>query len=128
MSMLVCFSGQISSGKSSVSNAVARALGWRRAGFRDYLRAEIKHMGGDPTSRRALQNLGQQRVESGPEGSCRAVLSSGGLTPGDDFVIDGLRHLKLLQILAGLALPLDDSRPVLGRDRSEPLYTDGTSR
>ena len=41
MSVLLCFSGQIGSGKSSVSAAVAEALRWRRTGFGVYLRGEI---------------------------------------------------------------------------------------
>ena len=105
MSLLICFSGQIGSGKSSVSNVVAQTLGWKRAGFGDYLRTEIKRTGGDPTSRQALQDLGQQHVEGDPEDFCRAVLATGGFTPGDDFVIDGLRHIKILRVLAGLAIP-----------------------
>lgn len=105
MSLLVCFSGQIGSGKSSVSSAVAQALGWKWTGFGDYLRTEIKRVGGDPTSRQALQDMGQQRVESDPEGFCRAVLAAGGFTPGVDFVIDGVRHIEIFRILARLASP-----------------------
>lgn len=110
MSLLVCFAGQIGSGKSSVSSAVAQALGWRRTGFGDYLRAEIERMGGDPTSRLALQDLGQHRIESDPEEFCHAVLADGGFTPGDNFVIDGVRHIKIFGILARLAPP---STPLL---------------
>jgi cytidylate kinase len=40
MTLLLCFSGQIGSGKSSASIAVAEALGWKRTGFGDYLRSE----------------------------------------------------------------------------------------
>ncbi|MGF1627295.1 MAG: hypothetical protein ACFCVH_20630 [Alphaproteobacteria bacterium] len=105
MSLLVCFSGQIGSGKSSVSSAVAESLQWPRTGFGDYLRGEIKRAGGDPTSRQALQDLGQQRIESGPEDFCRAVLAAGGFKPGDNFVIDGVRHVDIVRILARLAPP-----------------------
>ena len=83
------FPGQIGSGKSSVSAAVAAAvLSWRRAGFGDYLRAEIERAGGDPTSREALQELGQHLIEADAEAFCRSVLDAGGFTPGDDFVIE----------------------------------------
>ena len=105
MSLLVCFSGQIGSGKSSVSIAVAQALGWKRTGFGNYLRVEIERAGGDPTSRQALQDLGQRCVASDPEGFCRAVLALGGFMPGDDFVIDGIRHIEIFRNLARLALP-----------------------
>ena len=105
MTTLVCFSGQIGSGKSSVSTAVAFALGWRRTGFGDYLRAEVERGGGDPTSREALQDLGQRLVEADAEAFCRSVLVAGGFTPGDDFLIDGVRHVEIFRILTRLAKP-----------------------
>jgi cytidylate kinase len=105
MSLLLCFSGQIGSGKSSVSTAVAAALGWRRTGFGEYLRNEIARLGGDPDDRKALQNLGQQRVEENPEAFCRDVLAAGGFQPGDDFVVDGIRHVAIFEILAALGDP-----------------------
>jgi dephospho-CoA kinase len=105
MSLLLCFSGQIGSGKSSVSTAVAEALGWRRTGFGDYLRSEISRLGGDPNDREALQNLGQNRVEDDPVSFCRNVLSDGGFMPGDDFVIDGVRHVRIFEILTEVGAP-----------------------
>lgn len=103
--MLVCFSGQIGSGKSSVSAAVGTALGWRRTGFGDYLRAEIARLGGDPTSREALQNLGQQLVAADADAFCHSVLDAGGFKPGDNFLIDGVRHAEIFRILARFAEP-----------------------
>jgi cytidylate kinase len=105
MSLLICFSGQIGSGKSSISAAVADELGWRRTGFGDFLRAEIARSGGDLASRQALQDLGQKRVDADPEAFCRDVLSTGGFQPGDDFLIDGVRHVAIFRILRGLAAP-----------------------
>lgn len=105
MSLLLCFSGQIGSGKSSVSTAVAETLGWSRTGFGDYLRAEIMRLGGDPSSREALQDLGKKRVEEDAGAFCRDVLTSGGFRPGDDFVIDGIRHVEIFDILLTQAFP-----------------------
>jgi cytidylate kinase len=105
MSLILCFSGQIGSGKSSVSSAVAEALGWRRTGFGDYLRSEIARLGGDPNDRKSLQDLGQARVDADPAAFCRDVLSSAGFHPGDDFVIDGIRHVSIFELLARLSQP-----------------------
>jgi hypothetical protein len=105
MSLLLCFSGQIGSGKSSVSTAVAEALGWRRTGFGDYLRSEIARLGGDPNDRKSLQDLGQARVDVNPAAFCRDVLLFGGFQPGDDFVIDGIRHVSIFELLARLSHP-----------------------
>jgi cytidylate kinase len=105
MSVLLCFSGQIGSGKSSVSKAVAEALGWSRIGFGEYLRNEVTRLGGDPNGRRALQDLGQMRVNDDPVAFCRDVLNAGGFKPGDNFVIDGIRHISIFEILAQLGKP-----------------------
>lgn len=105
MSMLLCFSGQIASGKSSVSIAVAEALGWHRTGFGDFLRSEIARLGGNPGDREALQNFGQKRVDDDPVAFCRDVLRAGGFVPGEDFVIDGIRHASIFEILTEVSAP-----------------------
>ena len=107
MSMLLCFSGQIGSGKSSVSTAVANALGWRRTGFGNYLRGEIARRGGDPDDRKALQDLGQARVVDDAASFCWDVLTEGGFKPGEDFIIDGIRHVSIFEILEQLGSPSD---------------------
>lgn len=105
MSLLLCFSGAIGSGKSSVSTAVAQALGWQRTGFGDYLRREIAKHGGDLDSRQALQELGQQRVDSDPTAFCRDVLAAGGFSPGASFVVDGIRHVDIFNVLTEVSEP-----------------------
>ena len=45
-SLLVCFSGKIGSGKTSISCAVARWLECGRTSFGDYLRDEVARRGG----------------------------------------------------------------------------------
>ncbi len=105
MSLLLCFSGQIGSGKSSVSAAVATALGWKRTSFGDYLRGEISRLGGDPGDRKALQDLGQRRVEDDAMAFCRDVLAAGDFRPGDDFIVDGIRHVAIFELLAVVSEP-----------------------
>jgi adenylate kinase family enzyme len=105
MSLLLCFSGQIGSGKSSVSAEVAAKLGWSRTGFGDYLRAEILRRGGDTGGREALQDLGKYRVDENCEAFCRDVLAFGGFRPGQNFVIDGIRHVSVFDTLAVQGLP-----------------------
>ena len=105
MSLLLCLSGQIGSGKSSVSSAIGLALGWRRTGFGDFLRSEITRLGGNPDSREALQDLGQRRVDEDPNAFCREVLTAGGFKPGDNFVIDGVRHVSIFDILVAVSKP-----------------------
>lgn len=114
MNLLLCFAGQIGSGKSSVSTAVARELGWRCTGFGDYLRAEISRRGGDPNDRKSLQDLGQALVSANPDAFCRNVLAAGGFTPGNNFIIDGIRHIHIFDILAKVSQPSDAKLLFLG--------------
>jgi cytidylate kinase len=118
MSLLLCFSGQIGSGKSSVSTAVAAALGWRRTGFGEYLRNEIIRSGGDPNDRKALQDLGQQRVDADAAAFCRNVLAAAGFTLGDDLVIDGIRHVAIFEKLAEVSKPSEARLLFLGAPES----------
>lgn len=114
MSLLLCFAGQIGSGKSSVSMAVSKTLGWRRTGFGDYLRSEITRTGGDPDDRKALQDLGQARVDDDAVKFCLDVLSAGCFKAGDDFVIDGIRHVSIFDILARVSKPSEAKLLFLG--------------
>ena len=103
--LLVCFSGKIGCGKTSVSRRVAKALGCRRASFGGYLRGQIAERGGDPDCRRALQDLGQSLIQKNPEAFCRDVLVAGGFVAGEDFVLDGLRHAGVVLHLMKIAAP-----------------------
>lgn len=105
MGLLVCFAGRIGSGKSSVTQALAEHLGWNFTGFGDFLRAELIRRGSDPSSRKALQEVGQEMVEKDPEEFCRAVLNAGKFQPGGDLLIDGVRHVEIQKILTRIALP-----------------------
>lgn len=114
MNLLLCFSGKIGSGKSSVSTAVAEALGWRRTGFGDYLRAEIARRRGDADDRKALQDLGQARVDDDAVSFCGDVLAAGGFNAGDNFVIDGIRHVSIFDILTQVSKPTEAKLLFLG--------------
>ena len=104
-SLLVCFSGKIGSGKTSISRAVARWLKCACTSFGGYLRHEVARRGGDPDCRESLQYLGQSRIEQDAESFCRDVLAAGGFVPGEDFVLDGIRHLGVLPHLVRIAAP-----------------------
>ena len=106
-SLLVCFSGKIGSGKTSTSRAVASALGCRRASFGGYLKDEVARRGGDPDCRESVQDFGQSRIEQDAELFCRDVLASGGFAPGEDLVLDGVRHVGVLSHLGRIAAPTE---------------------
>jgi hypothetical protein len=103
--LVVCFPGRMTSGKTSVTKALAQRLGWPRVAFGDYVRAQLVQRGGDPASREALQNLGQRLVDEDVEGFVREVLCSGGFRPGDNLLIDGVRHVDIQTLIAKLVQP-----------------------
>lgn len=105
MPLVVCFSGRIGSGKSSVTEALSTALNWERAGFGDYLRHRITEQGGDPTSRQTLQDLGQSLVELDPDAFCLAVLQFGKYREGADLLVDGIRHADIYRRIVRLTAP-----------------------
>jgi thymidylate kinase len=103
--LVVCFSGSIGAGKSSITHLLADALQWPRAGFGDFVREHTRGRGGNPDSRQELQDAGQRLVESDPDGFCRAVLASGGFTPGQNMLLDGIRHLDIYRRVQRLTVP-----------------------
>jgi adenylate kinase family enzyme len=126
--LVVCFSGRIGSGKTSITQILSTALGWSRAGFGDYLRARIAREGGDPNSRQALQDLGQSLVDADPNGFCLDVLKSGDFQPGGNLLLDGIRHVDIKNRVTKLVAPshtilvhltLDDAE-LLKRIESRP--------
>jgi hypothetical protein len=80
-------------------------VNWPRAGFGDYLRNRIKEQGGDPSSRQALQDLGQSLVESDPDAFCLAVLQFGKYRPSADLLVDGIRHVDIYRRVVRLTAP-----------------------
>jgi dephospho-CoA kinase len=106
-STVVAFSGSIASGKSTLSEALARSVGCKRVSFGEFLRKEAKRRGLEMT-REALQELGADYVDRDPEALCRNVLSQEGLfLPGTAVVVDGVRHASVVSILKRLVAPAE---------------------
>ena len=121
MGLVVSFSGQISSGKSSISSALAKTLGWPRVSFGDYLRAEVERRGGNPNSRHMLQQLGQVLVDTHPESFSQSVLDMADFIPGGDLILDGIRHVKVQTIISRLVVPSEAKLIHLSADVSTRL-------
>lgn len=102
---VIAFSGKLGSGKTTVSSAVAAALGWRRVGFGDYVRAVVRRRSLKET-RENLQVVGTELLEADPREFCRSVLSSGGWVSGEPLIVDGLRHVRTIGLLQELIAPL----------------------
>lgn len=104
--LVIGFAGKIASGKSTISAEVAKALGWPRASFGDYLRIFAKSSGlGE--SREVLQEIGASLVAKDVEGFCRAVLTHYQWSAGEPLIVDGIRHAEVVDALRRLVAPLE---------------------
>ncbi len=121
MPLVVSFAGQIGSGKSSVSQALATTLNWPRAAFGDYLRKLAVRQGLDAANREVLQDLGQFLVEQDSRSFCRAVLLDGGFSPGINMLIDGVRHVEIQHDITALVAPSPTKLIYLGAGQDERL-------
>jgi cytidylate kinase/transcriptional regulator with XRE-family HTH domain len=105
--IVLALSGKIGSGKTTLSQELADALGWKRASFGEYVRAYAKSQGLDENSRDVLQAVGQSLVEKDAVEFCRSVLAHFGWTSGEPLVIDGVRHTAVVDALRKIVAPLD---------------------
>jgi transcriptional regulator with XRE-family HTH domain/Zn-dependent peptidase ImmA (M78 family)/adenylate kinase family enzyme len=104
--LVLAFSGKMGSGKSTLSQQVADALGWKRASFGDYLRVFARSQGLEE-SREVLQDLGESLVIKDPTAFCHSVLTHFQWHSGEPLVIDGVRHAAVLDSLRKLVAPLE---------------------
>ena len=102
----VALAGRIGSGKTSVAIALAHRLGWPYVGFGDYVRSEAVRQGLDPESREVLQRLGQDLLRQDLDGFCRAVLAQSDRAPRQGLIVDGVRHIAVLDTLRRLLAPI----------------------
>jgi dephospho-CoA kinase len=105
MAAVLAFAGRMGSGKTTLTTALARALGCKRASFGDYVRHVVAARGLEQT-RENLQRIGTELLEQDRLGFCRAVLQYAGWVPGEVLVIDGLRHSETIDLIQQLVSPL----------------------
>jgi len=103
---VLAFSGSIASGKSTLSGEVAETLQWSRVSFGGYIRSVARSQG-LTESREVLQAIGADLVETELEGFCRAVLAQAGWQVGQPNIVDGVRHVKVLDNLREIVAPME---------------------
>ena len=100
------FSGRIASGKSTLSAAVADALGVPRVSFGDYVRHLTDYMGLDANERTVLQDIGR-RLAGHPREFCAKVLAQASYQVGQPLVVDGIRHMEIAEEIRVQVVPAE---------------------
>ncbi len=101
----LALAGGRGSGKTSVASRVTSRVGGNRASFGEYVRSEARRLGIEETTE-SLQVLGQRLVEAGPREFAANVLRIAGWNGKGVLIIDGLRHLEILEALRSLLSPV----------------------
>jgi dephospho-CoA kinase len=103
-SAVLGFAAPIEAGKTTVSTAVADLLNAPRVSFGGFLRRVANEKGLEIT-REVLQDLGDKMVRDDVKAFCEAVLMQQPWRPGVPLVIDGVRHLEVLNTLGEILAP-----------------------
>jgi adenylate kinase family enzyme len=115
---MILFSGGTGSGKTTISRKLADLIGWRWASFGDFVRREARRRKLS-TDIRSLQELGESMVEAGARAFCAKFLEEAEWSRGEGIVIDGLRHLSVLNELKAIAAPVEVVLLVLDVSRTQ---------
>jgi dephospho-CoA kinase len=104
MKTTFAFCGPIGSGKSNVSKSFATQIsaGWNSFGTTV---REVALERGLPTNRESLQDLGAKLVQRERSLLCRRAIGKAMNVPGSPTVIDGLRHIDILEELRLVVSP-----------------------
>lgn len=95
--MIIAISGRTASGKTTLAQALAEALGGTAGSFGDYVRKLAADLGREP-DRPNLQAIGQGAVEADPAKFLADFLRWLS-PPAGDLVLDGLRHASVRDAL-----------------------------
>jgi dephospho-CoA kinase len=104
MPTVLALTGGRGSGKTSVTNLLARRLNAKTISFGAYVRGEARRIGIEQTTEN-LQRIGQNLVSAEPTKFAGDVLRSAEWNGRESLIIDGIRHLVILEALRTLVSP-----------------------
>jgi adenylate kinase family enzyme len=116
-STVLSFAAPIEAGKTTVSTRVAERLSAPYVSFGKYLRRIATEMGREIT-RENLQDLGDQLIQENVRSFCEHVLNECPWTPDRPLIIDGVRHIEVLDALGEILAPADDLLIYIKIDRT----------
>lgn len=103
-SNIICFSGGIGSGKSTLSYELSKKIGWKTTSFGNFLRNLASERKLIP-SRENLQFLGEEMISKGTDNFCNLVLQFCNWIPSENLIIDGVRHSEILGSIKRITKP-----------------------
>jgi len=103
-SAVVSFAAPIEAGKTTLSTRLGLQLGAPRVSFGDYLR-ELARKSVKEVTREVLQELGDRLVNQDVGAFCEEVLKQQPWQPRRPLIIDGVRHVEVLDALVGILAP-----------------------
>lgn len=130
MSKVLALAGKINSGKSTIASIYAQFYNCPYVSFGEYVRYITKQRG-LADIRENWQRVGEELVETDPELFCRAVLAQADWKPGQQLVIDGIRHAKINNLLKEIVAPSKYILTLIEVDeqiRKERLYKEGVAQ
>lgn len=116
-SAVLSFAAPIEAGKTTVSTRVAQRLSASRVSFGEYLRT-VARTRGLTVTREILQELGEGFVSRDVRSFCEDVLEQQPWEPGRPLVIDGVRHVEVLDTLRELLAPAKSYLIYINVDRT----------
>lgn len=96
---IIVLSGAKGAYTRALSELLAEILAWKHTRFSDFIRKEATATGQNPEDTRVLQQIGQYLVEARVTDFVRGVLQSVSWRPGQNLVLDGLRHVDVFREL-----------------------------
>jgi cytidylate kinase len=103
MSCIIAFSGLPQTGKTTLARLLARELQCKFVSFGDFVRQEALNRGFLNATRQDLQNIGQTLVTENVRDFCRNVLATVEFSPGEQIVLDGVRHKEVLEVISEIS-------------------------
>lgn len=105
MALVIAIAGGRGAGKRTISKLLVSRLAAKRASFGEYLRGEARRVAIMPFIE-GLQNLGQRLVSTEPASFVEMVLRAADWDRTGILVIDGIRHIEILDTLRSLLSPI----------------------
>lgn len=125
--IVIGISGPIASGKTTFGTRLSEYLGCSIGSFGQVVRevARQRRLGMD---RSILQRIGQDLADGDPAKFCRDVLAAAGWKPGESAVIEGFRHVSIVEAMRQIVYPAEFKLLFLDVDLSTELARTGLPR